>query len=232
MYFIFHQCWCLDTADNAANYYSTKNDLWLNYNPLTSQVFELTDARLSSLHTAGTVYKNRECCSLERKKIKSLKWGNTIILCYLSPCEEHLVCMCVRGAWMCVCVCLYEANRGTLQSPAGFLLHGPLCCLIGSNLSGSRHGFFWLVTGSTGSAQEKTSLARVSHISLPGVSGIWGGGAQEREESSLSVHTCPFFIFWTDVSPGCWRQSSKNKSLWSCRLSGSLKVQPLSTLPT
>lgn len=113
MYFIFHQCWYLDTADNAANYYSTKNDLWLNYNPLTFQVFELTDARLSSLHTAGTVYKNLECCSLERKKIKSLKWGNTIILCYLSPCEEHLVCMCVRGAWVCVCLPLWGQSRYT-----------------------------------------------------------------------------------------------------------------------
>lgn len=109
IYFLFHQCWYLDTADSAANYYSTKNDPCVcNYNPLTFQVFHppcTQQVQCTKIWSAAALNKRRWSHSS----------GGNIILCYLSPCEEHLVCMC-----MCVRVC------------AGVRLHGAWVCVSAS----------------------------------------------------------------------------------------------------
>lgn len=111
--------------------------------------------------------------------------------------------MCVCA---CVCPCLHVANHSALQSLPGLLLHGPLFCLIGSNLSGRRHGFFsdWLLTLEV--------LLRRKTTSSPSPWREWYLEDQECEESSLPVHTCPSFICRADIWPGSWRQSGKIKA--------------------
>lgn len=138
---------------------------------------------ITTQHTNMYRIADHGSCSLKQEKIKSLSWQNTIILCYLSPREEHLFYVCV-----CVCACMWPIKvHYTIHQ--GLQLHSLLNSLIGLDLSGSRHGICWLDTLLLESpAQEKTTLAQ----SRP----WWEGYPedQECEESSLSVHTCPFFI--------------------------------------
>lgn len=86
----------------------------------------------------------------------------------------------------------------------GLLPHGPPCCLIGSNLSGSKHGFFWLVTGSIGFCWGENHPAPVACI--PSLVRVVSGGS--RVWGRLShLHTCPFFTCWAAIWPGSWCQS-------------------------
>lgn len=151
----------------------------------------------------------------------SLWRASSVCVCV---CECVWACTCMVHA--CVCLPVWGQSRYTPETPR---VSATWSSLLSDRIKPLREQTWlflighWLYRFCSGENLFGPSLTHLSPWCE-----WYLGGLKSVKRALFSVHTCPFFIFWTDISPGGWRQSSKINS--QVALKCSLKV--LKVLPT